>query len=109
MHANELSARLLALEDETEGDRVYQLMAQRELWVIPTVAVNTYAVEHGVRDYDSDDRKRYFFPAIWDSWDPKKGVPRPLEERALARRQAATRQSEKATLAAFRARVPMML
>jgi imidazolonepropionase-like amidohydrolase len=109
MEATEVAARLLAFEDEKESARVYRLMAERQFWVTPTVAVDTHALEHGVRDYESDYRKRYFFAAIWDTWDPKKGVRRPLVGRALALRQAATKRWEEATLAAFKAGVPMLL
>src|SRR5215469_476681 len=81
MDGNEVAARLLALQDEKESDRVYRLMAEKQFWVTPTVAVETHVLEYGVRDYGSDYRKRYFFPTIWDTWDPKTSIRRALEGR----------------------------
>jgi imidazolonepropionase-like amidohydrolase len=109
MDGNEAAARLLALQDEKESAQVYRLMAERQFWVTPTAAIEMHVLEHGVRDYESDYRKRYFFPAIWDTWDPKKSLRRPLETRALELRQAATKSWDQAALAAFKAGVPMVL
>jgi imidazolonepropionase-like amidohydrolase len=107
MSANEFQARLLTLQDEKESERVYALMAEKQFWVTPTVAVFTHQLEAGIRDYESDYRKRYFFPGIWDSWDPKKGVKGLALNPELA--QAVVKRWEQATLAAFKAGVPMML
>jgi imidazolonepropionase-like amidohydrolase len=108
MNANEFQARLLALQDEKESERVYGLMAEKQFWVTPTVAVYTHRLEPGIRDYESDYRKRYFFPAIRDTWDPKKGVRSPVPL-APELEQAVLKRWEEATLAAFKAGVPMML
>ena len=109
MDATEASARMLALEDKKEEERLYQSMAQKQFWVTPTLSIYAHTLEHGVRDYDLDEHKRFFFPGIWRSWDPKVGTRKPFEGRALTLRQAAVKHWEQAALAAFKAGVPMML
>ena len=109
MDPTEVAARLLDLQDTKEGDRVYQEMARRQFWVTPTISIYTHTLEHGVRDYETDERKRFFFPSIWRTWDPKAGMRKPSEGRALALRQEGVKRWEKATLAAYKAGVPMML
>lgn len=109
MDATEVSARLLALEDKKEEERLYQAMAQKQFWVTPTVSIYAHTLEHGIRDYESDERKRFFFPGIWRTWDPKAGLRKPFEGRALTLRQTAVKHWEQAALAAYKAGVPMML
>jgi Amidohydrolase family len=109
MDANEFSARFFSLEDPAEDARLYQRMAREKLWVTPTLSVVAHVLEHGIRDYESDERKRYIPPAIWRSWDPKLGRRKPLEPRALALRKAANVRGGKDAIAAFKAGVPMTL
>ncbi len=107
----EFTARFFALEDLTEDARLYQQMAKIRFWVTPTLAVENHILEHGVHDYETDERKHYFAPAIWHSWDPAAGVGtrKPMEGRALALRQAITKRWQQTALAAFKAGVPMIL
>jgi imidazolonepropionase-like amidohydrolase len=109
MDANEFNARFFSLEDPAEDARLYERMAREKLWVTPTLSVETHVLEHGTRDYESDERKRYIPPAIWRSWDPKLGRRSPLEPRALALRKAAAERWQKDAIAAFKAGVPMTL
>jgi imidazolonepropionase-like amidohydrolase len=109
MDPTESAARLLDLQDSKEGERVYQSMAQKQFWVTPTLSIYTHTLEHGTRDYETDERKRFFFPGIWRTWDPKVGMRKPAESRALALRQEGVKRWEKATLAAYKAGVPMTL
>jgi hypothetical protein len=73
MDVNEFNARFFSLEDPAEDARLYERMAREKLWVTPTLSIETHVLEHGTRDYESDERKRYIPPAIWRSWDPKLG------------------------------------
>jgi imidazolonepropionase-like amidohydrolase len=109
MDANEFNARFFSLEDPAEDTRLYERMAREKLWVTPTLSIVAHVLEHGSRDYESDERKRYVPPAIWRSWDPKLGRRKPLEPRALALRKAASVRWEKDAIAAFKAGVPMTL
>jgi hypothetical protein len=110
MDATEANARLFWLENPAEDARLYERMAREKLWVTPTLDVAPHALELGIRDYESDERKRYIPPAIWRSWDPKLGPRRPRSDpRALALVKASGERAEKDVLAAFKAGVPMTL
>jgi imidazolonepropionase-like amidohydrolase len=102
-------ARLLYLEDAKEEERVYQAMAQKQVWVTPTLTVNIRTwQELGERDFESDDRKRFLFPAIWESWDPKLGLRKPLEGRTRGVFAEGIKRVQKAVVAANMAGVPML-
>lgn len=109
MDANEFSARLFWLGDPAEDARVYERMAREKIWVTLTLSIENHVLEHGNRDYESDERKRYIPPAIWRSWDPKLGRRKPLDARALALRKASIDRWKKDAFAAFKAGVPMDL
>ncbi len=61
------------------GEIVYRRMAEKQFWVTPTLAVIAHALESGTRDYESDARKRFIFPGIWATSDPKTGIRTPLQ------------------------------
>ncbi len=109
MDATEGAARLIAMQDKPEGERLYKLMAEKGFWVTPTLAVYTHTLEYGIKDYDGDDRRRYFSAAIWNTWDPKVGFRKPPDARALAVRTEGVKRWEAAALAAFKAGVPMLV
>src|SRR6266404_2216502 len=71
----EFGARLLAMEDNKQSEIVYRRMAEKQFWVTPTLAMFTHMSENGSRDYEGDARKRFIFPGIWDTWDPKTWIP----------------------------------
>jgi imidazolonepropionase-like amidohydrolase len=109
MDGVEGAARLLAMEDKKESEIVYRRMAEKQFWVDPTLAVFAHSLESGVRDYEADARKRYFFPAIWITWDPKLGIRTPPTGRALELRRISVKHWQEAALAAHKAGVPMIL
>jgi imidazolonepropionase-like amidohydrolase len=109
MVPGERSARWLYLEDANEEEKVYQAMAQKQIWVTPTLTVSIrLAKELGVRDFESDDRKRFVLPAIWESWDPKLGRRRPVAADVRELNAELLKRSEKAVVAAHNAGVPML-
>jgi len=109
MDSAELNARLLHMEDAKEEERVYQTMAAKQVWVTPTLAVITRLhQELGVRDFESDDRKRFVFPAVWESWDPKLGRRTPLQGRSRELSAEVDKRSQQAVVAAHKAGVPMV-
>jgi hypothetical protein len=109
MDLAEQRARQLAMADPTEEERVYRTMAAKQVWVTPTltVAIRVYQ-ELGVRDFESDDRKRFLFPAIWDSWDPKLGKRAPVQGHLREVWAETLRRTQLAVVAAHKAGVPML-
>jgi imidazolonepropionase-like amidohydrolase len=109
MDSAEQNARLLHMEDAKEEARVYQAMAAKQVWVTPTLAVVTRLHQDlGVRDFESDDRKRFVFPAVWESWDPKLGRRTPLQGRNRELAAEVDKRSQQAVVAAHKAGVPMV-
>lgn len=105
----ERQARLLYMEDAKEEERVYQAMAQKQVWVTPTLtAVIRTRQELGERDFESDDRKRFLFPAIWESWDPKLGLRTPVQGRSREVLAELNKRAQQAVVAAHKAGVPMV-
>jgi imidazolonepropionase-like amidohydrolase len=111
MNGRERLARLTAMDDDKEGDRVYRRMAEKQLWVTPTIAVETHTgfLEDGGRDHDSDDRKLFIFPAIWATWDPTTSVRKPPSSELRPLLEAVSKHNQRATVTAFKAGVPMIL
>jgi imidazolonepropionase-like amidohydrolase len=112
MDQSEFTSRFYAMRDPAEAAKLYQLMAQKGFWVTPTVSIYTHVLEHGVKDYDNDERRRFFAPALWRTWDPKVTdvARRPIEgTAALNLRKATTKISEESGAAAFKAGVQMTL
>jgi hypothetical protein len=97
------------MEDKKESEIVYRRMAEKQFWVDPTLAVYALGLENGIRDYETDPRKRFVFPGIWATWDPKLGFRNPLQGRALELRRISVKRWQEATLAAHKAGVPMIL
>jgi len=109
MVPGERAARLLYLEDAKEEERVYQVMAQKQVWVTPTLTVSMrIGQELGERDFEPDDRKRFLFPAIWESWDPKLGRRKPARSDAREIVAESLKRSQRAVVAAHKAGVPML-
>lgn len=109
MDGVEFGARLLAMEDSKQSEIVYRRMAEKQFWVTPTLAIVTHSSENGTRDYESDARKRFIFPGIWATWDPKLGFRTPPQGRALELQGIYLKRGQEATLAAHKAGVPMIL
>jgi imidazolonepropionase-like amidohydrolase len=109
MDGAEAAARLLAMEDPKQNETVYRRMAEKQFWVTPTLAVSVHISLNGIKDYESDARKRFIPPAIWASWDPKIGFRPPLQGRAVELQAIGRKRTQEAVLAAHKAGVPMLL
>src|SRR5713101_2727786 len=109
MDAVEFGARILAMEDNKQSEIVYRRMAEKQFWVTPTLAVMAHLLESDTRDYESDARKRFIFPGIWATWDPKLGFSTPPQGRALELWGISLKRWQEATLAAHKTGVPMIL
>jgi imidazolonepropionase-like amidohydrolase len=109
MDSLEVNARLLHMEDAQEEEQVYRAMAAKQVWVTPTLAVmNRIYQELGVRDFEPDGRKRFVFPAVWESWDPKLGRRAPVQGRGRELWTEMIKRSQLAVVAAHKAGVPML-
>ena len=109
MDAAEVTRRRLFMHDEKEAARLFPLLAARSFCVTPTLVVQARVrYEIAERDFDSDPRKRYFFPAIWSSWDTKSGLRRPPAAANLDLLKRSVQQSTGLMLAAHKAGVPIL-
>jgi imidazolonepropionase-like amidohydrolase len=109
MAGEEAVARLLHMEDAKEEERVFRAMAAKQFWVTPTLQVMTRIhQELGVKDFEPDDRKRFVFPAVWDSWDPKLGRRTPPQGRSRELWIEADKRAKQVMVAAHKAGVPMV-
>lgn len=109
MDGAEMAARLLALEDAAETQKVHARMAQKGFWVTPTLTVYDHTLENGAVDYSNDARRIYFPAVLWATWDPKTSFRRPFPPRTLAIREASVKRWDELALAAHKAGVPMLL
>jgi imidazolonepropionase-like amidohydrolase len=109
MGSAESMGRRFYLEDAKEEERVYEAMARKQVWVTPTLTVMIRVrQELGVRDFESDDRKRFLFPAIWDSWDAKLGRRKAPDGSLRESLVESAKRMDKAMVAARKAGVPML-
>ena len=109
MDAAEIARRRMFMHDAKEASRLFPLFASRAFWVTPTMVVqHRVRYEIAERDFDSDPRKRYFFPAIWASWDAKAGMRRPPSAAVLDVLKRSIKQSGELVLAAHKAGVPLL-
>lgn len=110
MDSAESARRRMFLHEPKEAERLYPLLAKRPFWVTPTMVVQA-RVRYEIAersDFDSDPRKRYFFPAIWQSWDTKGGRRRPPPASVLDLLKRSIEESGEQVLAAHKAGVPIL-
>lgn len=106
---SEIARRRLFMHDANEATRLYPLLAARSFWVTPTRIVEARVrYEIAEKDFDADPRKRYFFPAIWASWDTKAGQRRPPAAAVLDLMKRSGKQSGELLMAAHKAGVPVL-
>lgn len=107
---SESASRRLYMLDEKSEEGVYRSMADKQVWVTPTMAVHTRVrVELGDVDFTADPRQRYVFPAIWESWDPKLGRRKPVSEDRMRELNAITiKRTQEALVLAHKSGVPML-
>jgi imidazolonepropionase-like amidohydrolase len=102
-------SRMMWMHDETAAAEVYGAMARRGTWLTPTLAVQVRLhTELGEKDFSSDPRKRFLFPAIWASWDPETGQRRPPSRDDLLFGKELVKRISDNVRAAHKAGVPML-
>jgi len=87
MSRAERASRLLWMNDKEAESELYKRMAIKGTFLTPTEVVSDRLVELGERDFSSDPRRRFLFPAIWMSWDPKTGLRQKLPADVLSIRK----------------------
>lgn len=110
MDTAESARRRMFLHDPKEAKRLYAMLAKRPFWVTPTMVVQArvrYEIAERT-DFDADPRRRYFFPAIWQSWDTKGGRRRPPPPAVLEVLKRSVKESGEQVLAAHEAGVPIL-
>jgi hypothetical protein len=109
MTREEYMTRLQWMKDDAAGSELYGAMAQKKMWLTPTLTVAVrLRKELGTKDLDSDIRKRFLFPAIWESWDMENGRRRPLSARSRELAGLLIEATNKALAAAHKAGVRIL-
>jgi hypothetical protein len=109
MTAVEGTSREIWLHDPGEAKRLNEALAAKQFWITPTLLVeNRVRVEIAEREFDNDPRKRYFFPAIWSSWDTKTGLRKPPSAESVAVFKRAVKLVSDRTLEMQKAGVPLL-
>jgi hypothetical protein len=105
----EVLARQVRLHDAEEASRVLSDLAERNFWITPPLLVQRRVrVEIAERDFENDTRKRYFARAIWDSWNSKAGLRKPLAPEHVAVWKRALQETAARTLELQRAGIPLL-
>ncbi len=109
MNFGEAFSRLIWMHDETAASAVYTSMANKGVWLTPTLTVGRREYdEFGEKDFESDPRRQFLFPAIWASWDPKSGRRHPLPLAAKPVGREMVNKFDTMLRAAHKAGVPML-
>lgn len=105
----EFWARRLYMRDPAAADSFYRTLAAKAIWITPTLFVQRLLyLDLATSDFSEDPRRRFIFPAIWDTWDAKTGRRSAPQGRLRQLLQEHTRQTRAAVVAAHGAGVPMM-
>jgi imidazolonepropionase-like amidohydrolase len=104
----ERNSRLMWMNDEAAATELYKTMARKDVFLTPTLTVGTRHLEVTEKDFSSDPRKRFLFPAIWISWDLKAGLRHPLPADFLPIYKEQLKRGGDNLRAAHKAGVPML-
>ena len=58
-------------------------LIHHDVWVTPTLAVLRQLESVGRVDYEQHPERKYIFPGMWQTWDPKLGLREPLTDDQL--------------------------
>jgi hypothetical protein len=83
MTNTELMSRLAQTFDDDWARELVSELAKNDVWVTPTLAVLRQLESMGRVDYQQHPQRKYIFPGIWRSWDPKEGLRRPFTDDQL--------------------------
>lgn len=109
LHLEEIFARRLYLRDRANAGAFYRTLAAKPVWITPTLFVEqVLRVDLATRDFSSDTRARFIFPALWETWDLKTGLRSAPQGRSRELLIESVGQSRRAVAAAQQAGVPMI-
>jgi imidazolonepropionase-like amidohydrolase len=81
----ELQNRYAQTYDEAWARELVAELIQHDVWVTPTLAVMRQSESVGRVDYEQHPERKYIFPGMWQTWDPKLGRRHPLTDDQLKR------------------------
>lgn len=105
----EFWARRLYMRDHPAADSFYRTLAAKAIWITPTLFIERLLfLDLATSDFSKDPRRRFIFPAIWDTWDPITGRRSAPQGRLRQLPQEHIKQAQAAVVASHGAGVPMM-
>jgi imidazolonepropionase-like amidohydrolase len=78
MGLEELLYRYAQTYDEAWARELGAELNQHDVWVTPTLVVMRQLESVGRVDYEQHPERKYVFPGVWRTWDPKLGYRRPF-------------------------------
>ena len=79
----ELQNRYAQTYDEAWARELVAELIQHDVWVTPTLAILRQLESVGRVDYEQHPERKYIFPGMWQTWDPKLGLREPLTDDQL--------------------------
>jgi len=79
----ELEYRYARTYDEAWARELVAELIQHDVWVTPTLAVMRQLESVGRVDYEQHPERKYIFPGMWQTWDPKVGLRHPYTDDQL--------------------------
>jgi hypothetical protein len=83
MNIMEVRYRYAHTFDEDWACDLVSELTQHDVWVTPTLAVLRQIEQMGQVDHEQHPFRKYIFPGIWQTWDPKVGRRRALTDEEL--------------------------
>jgi len=83
MNIVEVRYRYAQTFDEDWARDLVSELTQHDVWVTPTLAVLRQIEQMGQVDHEQHPFRKYIFPGIWQTWDPKVGRRRALTDEEL--------------------------
>lgn len=71
--------------DESLARDLMVKLIDHDVWVTPTLAIIRQLESMGRVDWNESPERKYIFPGIWATWDPKGGRRHPVKDEDLAR------------------------
>jgi imidazolonepropionase-like amidohydrolase len=79
----ELEYRYARTYDEAWARELVAELIQHDVWVTPTLAVMRQLESVGRVDYEQHPERKYIFPGMWQTWNPKLGRRHPYTDDQL--------------------------
>jgi imidazolonepropionase-like amidohydrolase len=83
MRLGDVMYRYAQTFDEDWARELAGELVQHDVWVTPTLAAARTNESLGRVDYEQDPDRKYVFPGMWKTWDPRTGMRHPLSQEQL--------------------------